>query len=154
MKNNWNDSTEDCPDEGEIRANYRWFLDIQTRWNDNDQYGHVNNSIYHSYMEIAVMRFLVEEHKLDVHSGDFRAFTVENRCRYHYAIKFPQRVTCGMRVDRLGNSSIRYGLGLFVTDREAAAATGYCIDVCVDPRTEKPTPIPERVRQILETIAA
>lgn len=29
-----------------LRSQYRFFLPYRLRWSDNDQYGHVNNSVY------------------------------------------------------------------------------------------------------------
>jgi len=139
-------------DRNEVRDNFFYFIDIQTRWSDNDQYGHVNKSLYLSLMDAVVMRFLMAEHNIDVKHGEFRTFTVENMCRYHHPIAFPQIVECGLRVGKLGNSSIRYETGLFSDQIPTAAATAYFVDVCVDPVSERPVEIPAALRRILEPI--
>ncbi len=139
-------------DRNEVRDNFAYFIEVPTRWNDNDQYGHVNNAVYHNYIEAVIMRFLVVEHGLDVRHGAFRTFTVENFCRYHRSIAFPHTVECGLRVAKLGNSSVRYEVGLFIEGSETAAATAYCVDVYVDPHTERPVAIPAVVREILTSI--
>ena len=140
-------------DRDEVRKNFFYFIEMQTRWNDNDQYGHVNNSVYFSYMEAVIMHFLMEGHGLDVEHGGFKVFTVENLCRYHQALTFPQVIDCGLRIGKLGNSSVRYEVGLFTRDSECVAASGYYVDVYVDPQTQRPIPIPTAVRQILTSIA-
>lgn len=140
-------------DRNEVRDNFFFFTDMQTRWNDNDQYGHVNNSVYLGFMDALVMRFLMIEHEIDVQHGAFKTFTVENMCRYHRQITFPETVECGLRVGKLGNTSVKYEIGLFTEQFSTAAATGYFVDVTVDPINERPVEIPANVRQILASIA-
>ena len=140
-------------DRDEVRENFFYFIEMQTRWNDNDQYGHVNNAVYLSYMEAVIMHFLMAGHNLDVEHGSFRVFTVENMCRYHQALTFPQIVDCGLRIGKIGNSSVRYEVGLFARDSESVAVNGYYVDVYVDPLTQRPISIPTEVRQILASIA-
>ncbi len=136
-------------DRSEVRENFSRFLEIPTRWSDNDQYGHVNNAKYLTFYELAIMRFLEVDSGLDIPSFGVRCFSVENLCRYHEAVKFPDLLECGFRVGRLGNSSVRYEMGLFVTGREAVCSTGYFTDVFVDSETEKPVSIPAPVREVL-----
>lgn len=139
-------------DRTEVRANFSRFLSIPTRWSDNDQYGHVNNARYLTFFELAIMRFVEVDSGLDIPSFGVRCFSVENLCRYHIAVKFPDLLECGLRVGKLGNSSVRYEVGLFVADREPVCATGYFTDVFVDAKTEKPVSIPQPVRDALATL--
>ena len=152
MKKNKPMQTESL-DRNEVRDNFFYFIDMQTRWNDHDQYGHVNNSVYLSFMDALVMQFLITEHKIDVQHGAFKTFTVENMCRYHRQIAFPDTVECGLRVGKLGNTSVKYEIGLFTEQFPTAAATGYFVDVYVDAIDERPVEIPANVRQILASIA-
>ncbi|MBX2836417.1 MAG: acyl-CoA thioesterase [Gammaproteobacteria bacterium] len=133
-------------------SHYPFVLHMPTRWIDNDRYGHMNNAVYYSVFENTVMRFLEVEHGLDLASGDVRCFTVENGCQYHSAVKYPQELACGLRVAKIGNSSVRYELGIFAKNSDSVGATGFIVDVFVDAATERPTKIPDSIRRVLGTI--
>ncbi len=133
-----------------IRADYRRFLPITTRWTDNDVFGHVNNATYYSFFDTAITHFLVQHSILKWHGADHLLMVAESSCRYHSEIAFPDRITAGLRVARLGTSSIRHEIGVFRENAEMAAAEGYFVHVCVDAATRQPTPIPDRWRRILE----
>ncbi len=135
------------------RSDYRYFLDIPTRWRDNDSYGHLNNAVYYTLLEMVIMRFLEVESALDLDALGVRCFTVENGCTYHDALKYPQLVQAGLRVGRLGNSSVRYEVGLFAKGQDDVKATAFVIDVFVDKASERPTQIPAAARDILATLA-
>lgn len=136
-------------DRTEVRKNFAWFLEIPTRWIDNDLYGHMNNAKYYTFFENVVMTYLEHECSLNTGTGDVRCFTAESGCRYHDALKYPQSVDAGMRVAHVGNSSVRYELGLFAKGQTQVAATGFVLDVFVDAVTEKPTRIPDDFREAL-----
>lgn len=131
-------------------GDFAWHLDIPTRWGDHDAYGHVNNAVHYSVFETTIMRWLEIEHGLDTASGPVRCFTVENGCRYLAPVKHPVTMRCGLRVGRLGSSSVRYELGIFCND--VCAATGFVIDVFVDAESERPTPIPDNYRGVLNKL--
>jgi acyl-CoA thioester hydrolase len=133
----------------EARANYRHFLAIPTRWHDNDVYGHVNNVVFYAYFDTVVNQYYVTEGGLDIHAGPAIGLVVETLCRYHRPIAFPDVIDAGLRVVRLGTSSVRYELGLFRQGDEAPAATGHFVHVFVDRATRRPTPIPETMRAAL-----
>ena len=97
----------------EVRANYPHFLQVPTRWIDNDVYGHVNNVTYYSYFDTAVNEFLVRFTGLDYRSKDPVGMVVETGCRFHSEIAFPDVLDVGVRVRRLGNSSVTYEIGIF-----------------------------------------
>ncbi len=139
-------------DRSETRDNFAHFLDIPTRWNDNDQYGHVNNAKYHSFYELVVAHYLEVLNGLDLNNGPVKPFTAENLCRYHSSLAFPDVVEAGLRVARLGNSSVRYELGLFAKGREPVCATGYFVDVFVDSASQRPTTIPDNLREVLSRL--
>ena len=141
-------------DQSETRANFKWFLTMPTRWIDNDMYGHMNNARYYSIYENLVMTYLEQESGLDTGSGPVRCFTAENGCRYFDALKYPDVIEAGVRVAHIGNSSVRYEMGLFAAERDAVAATGFIVDVFVDAENERPTSIPDDFRAALERVQA
>ena len=134
------------------RADYRHFLPITTRWMDNDVFGHVNNVHYYSYFDTAVCAFLVSRGILTWRGSSHFMVMAESGCRYHSELAFPDRVTAGLRVARLGGSSVRYELGAFREDAEAASAEGFLVHVCVDAATRRPAPLPEAWRAALDSI--
>jgi acyl-CoA thioester hydrolase len=134
------------------RASYRFFLSIPTRWMDNDTYGHVNNVIYYSYFDTAVNEHLIRFGGLDIHNAPAMGLVVETSCRFHKSLSFPDVVDAGLRVAKLGNSSVRYEIALFRRDEEEPAATGHFVHVWVDRANRRPTPIPPTVRTALATL--
>lgn len=133
-------------------GDFRHFRIIPTRWMDNDIYGHVNNVHYYSYFDTAVNQYLIECGVLDIHNGDIVGFVVETSCSYFRPLAFPDVVTAGIRITRIGNSSIRYEVGLFRNDDEAIAAAGHFIHVYVDRRTGLSVPVPDATRTALAAI--
>ena len=136
----------------EPRSAYRHFMPIQTRWADNDAYGHVNNVVYYGWFDTAVNGYLIEAGALDIHAGDVIGLVIETGCRYHAALSFPQTLEVALRVEKLGNSSVRYALALFAEGELEAAADGWFVHVYVDRTTRRPVPIPAPVRAALETL--
>ena len=132
------------------RSDYRRFQAISTRWMDNDVYGHVNNVVYYSFFDTAVNAHLIEQGVLDPATSPVIGLVVETGCRYAAPITFPDRVDAGVRVARIGTSSIRYEVGLFRNDEPDAAAFGHFTHVYVNRETRRPVPIPEAVRKVVE----
>ncbi len=141
-------------DEVESRQDYAHWLEIPTRWMDNDVYGHVNNVVYYSYFDTVINAYLIEAGKLDIEAGPVIGLCVESQCRYFRPLAFPDRIDAGLRVGKLGSSSVRYEVGLFRSGDEAPAAAGYFVHVFVDRAARKPTPIPEPMRSALARLAA
>ncbi len=139
-------------ERGYRRADYRYFLAIPTRWMDNDIYGHVNNVTYYSYFDTAVNEHLVRAGGLDIRHAPAIGLVVENSCRFHRPLSFPDTIDAGLRVARLGNSSVTYEIALFRAGDDAPAATGRFVHVWVERATQRPTPVPERIRAALETL--
>ena len=135
------------------RADYRFFHAIATRWKDNDVYGHVNNVEFYSYFDTAVNLFLVSRDVLDIAASSIVGVVVENGCRFHAALAFPDLVTVGIRVARLGHSSVCYEIGVFRNDEQEAAAEGRFVHVFVERATMRPVAMPEHARAILSEIA-
>lgn len=136
------------------RSAYQWFCDISTRWMDNDIYGHVNNVTYYSYFDTAANRYLIEVGGLDIHDGGIIGLVVESQCHYHAGLAFPQRVSAGLRVDRLGRHAVTYGIAVFAGEESDAAAHGHFVHVFVDRHTRQPVAIPETLRSALAAITA
>lgn len=128
---------------------FPFFATITTRWADNDVYGHANNVIYYSYFDTAIAQLLIGQGGLDPNAGPVIGLAVENGCRFHSSIGFPDVVHAGVGVARLGSSSVRYQIGIFRNDETTAAADGHFIHVFVDRQTQRPTPIPPGIRAVL-----
>ena len=135
------------------RADYRAFRTIQTRWMDNDIYGHMNNVVHYSLFDTAVNGWLVEAGLLDLKASEQIGLVVETGCRYHAEMMFPDVISAGIRVARIGSSSVRYEVGLFRNDEEQASAEGFFIHVYVDRQTRRPKPLSEPMRAALETVS-
>jgi acyl-CoA thioester hydrolase len=131
------------------RTDYRHFLAIPTRWMDNDTYGHVNNVAYYSYFDTVVNEHLIREAGLDIRAGPAVGLVVETRCLFHRPLSFPQIIDAGLRVTKLGNSSVIYDIGLFERGADAPAASGYFVHVWVERSTRRPTPMPAAIRAAL-----
>jgi acyl-CoA thioester hydrolase len=137
----------------ETREAYAHFLQISTRWMDNDVYGHVNNVQYYSFFDTVIADYLLHHGKLDFRHDPVIGFAIESLCQYKRAIAYPEVVEAGLRVARIGNSSVRYEIGIFTAGYVEPAATGYFVHVFVD-RTagNRPTPVPEKIRVALAKI--
>lgn len=136
----------------EPRAAYRAFRTITTRWMDNDVYGHVNNVVYYSWFDTAVNAHLIEQGALDIHGGQTIGLVIETQCNYFAPLAFPQSIEAGIRVARLGTSSVRYEVGLFAAGEPLTAAKGHFVHVYVDRATRRPVPLPAPLRQVLESL--
>lgn len=134
------------------RARFGHFTSITTRWMDNDIYGHVNNIVYYGYFDTVVNRYLIECGVLDIHRGVVIGLVVESGCRYFAPLAFPQTLVGGLRVARLGKSSVRYEVGVFAQDSDEAAAHGHFVHVYVDRTTRRPVPLPASLRAALELL--
>jgi acyl-CoA thioester hydrolase len=131
---------------------YSYIVPITTRWMDNDVYGHVNNVTYYSYFDTAANHFLIHEGGLDIHTSSVVALVVESHCQYHQPLAYPEPVRAAVRVDRLGNRAVTYGIGVFRATEPTAAAHGHFVHVFVDRQSRRPVPIPETIRQALARI--
>jgi acyl-CoA thioester hydrolase len=119
---------------------------------DNDVYGHVNNVVYYSYFDTVVNQYLIEQGALDIESSEVVGLVVQTGCQYFAPVTFPDIVTAGLRVAKLGNSSVRYEIGIFRNDEHAASAQGHFIHVYVDRGTRRPARLPATLRTALERI--
>lgn len=137
----------------DTRSAYKLFRAIGTRWGDNDAYGHVNNVVYYSWFDTAVNAWLIEQGVLDIHHGDTIGLVIETHCNYFEPLAFPQTVEAGVRIAKLGNSSVRYEIGLFAQGSDTAAAQGHFLHVYVDKQSRRPVALPDNLRKLLQSIA-
>ncbi|KJF70265.1 acyl-CoA thioesterase [Agrobacterium arsenijevicii] len=134
------------------KLSYKVFRTIATRWSDNDSYGHMNNVVHYSMFDTAVNSFLIENGALNIKDDAQVFLVVETGCRYHAEMTFPDMVTAGIRVSRLGSSSVRYEIGLFRNDEDTAAAEGFFVHVNVDRISRRPIPFGDVTRRLLEPL--
>lgn len=136
----------------DARSAYRVFRSIGTRWSDNDAYGHVNNVVYYSWFDTVVNAHLIEHAVLDIQHGETIGLVVETQCNYFSGLAFPQVVEAGLRVARLGSSSVRYEIGLFAAGASSTAARGHFVHVYVDRQSRRPVPLPKALKSVLEKL--
>jgi acyl-CoA thioester hydrolase len=134
------------------RSDYKAFYPITTRWADNDIYGHVNNVTYYAYFDSAANRYLIEEGGLDITDGAIVGYVVNSGCEYHAPISYPDDIEAGLRVDKLGNSSVQYGIAIFRVGEDEAVAHGHFVQVFVDRAATASVPIPPALRSALERL--
>ena len=134
------------------RSGYRSFRSIQTRWADNDMYGHVNNVVYYAWFDTAVNSLLIERGALDIHEGTTIGFVVETQCNYFAPLAFPQTIEAGIRVAHAGSSSVRYEIALFAQGAETAAAQGHFVHVYVDRATQRPVKLPPALQAVIDSL--
>ena len=134
------------------RSDYAHFLPVPTRWMDNDTYGHVNNVTFYSYFDTVVNEHLVRVGGLQLRDSPVIGLVVETACRFHVPLSFPEVIDAGLRVGRLGTSSVVYEIGLFRKHEETPAATGRFVHVWVDRVVRRPVPIPRSIRAALELL--
>ena len=135
------------------REEYGYVQPVSSRWMDNDLYGHVNNAHYYSFFDTVVNRYLIEVGGLDIHRGPVVGYVVASACEYFAPVAYPELLEVGMRVDKLGSSSVTYGVALFRAGDAVARAAGTMVHVFVDRASSQPTPIPAALRRALQELS-
>ncbi len=136
----------------ETLDSYKYVLPIQTRWADNDVYGHVNNAVYYFYFDTVVNEFLITKGFLDIDKSETIGLVVKTNCDYFAPITFPDKVNAALRVAHIGSSSVTYEVGLFRNDETQAAAQGQFTHVYVNRATRRPVKISEDMLKTLKTL--
>lgn len=136
------------------RSDYRRFVQISTRWADNDVYGHINNAAYYGYIDTAVNQLLIKAGLLDPATSAKIFLVVESGCRYHAPAHYPDTIHAGVRVGHLGRSSVRYEVGLFRNDENEAVAEGQFVHVMVGRDDRRPAAIEGDLRAVMEALKA
>ena len=132
--------------------NFKHFMIIQTRWIDNDVYHHINNVNYYSYFDTLVNEFLIKKKLLDFKKGNTIGLVVETKCTYFDSITFPDKINAGLRVKRIGNTSVKYQIGLFKNNLKSTAALGEFTHVYVNSKTRAPEKISIKMRKVLSNL--
>ena len=134
------------------RSEYNYFTKVSTRWNDNDIYGHMNNIIYYALFDTAVNKWLINNNLIDIKNGKNIGLIVQSGCDYFSSFSYPYDIDAGIRVTKIGTSSVRYEVGLFKETEQNASADGFFIHVYVDRKTNIPLPIDYNFNKALDTI--
>ena len=135
------------------RSAFKSYRNISTRWMDNDAYGHVNNVVYYQWFDTVVNAHLIDNGALDIHAGETIGLVVETHCNFFSSLAFPQTVQAGIKVGRIGSSSVRYEVGIFAEDAALTAAHGHFIHVYVDKLTRRPvSQLPAALLNVLEKL--
>jgi acyl-CoA thioester hydrolase len=134
------------------RQSFVKFIDITTRWEDNDSYRHINNVVYFSFFDTAVNQNLINNGVLDVESSSTVGLVIDNHCQYFDSISFPDLVSVGLSVIKIGTSSVQYSLGVFKNNQAEICALGTFTHVYVDRINNRPVPIPNEIRKVLQDI--
>ena len=135
------------------RADFPHHLPIDTRWSDNDAYGHLNNVVFYSYFDTVVNQYLITRGVLNIDTSPVIGLVVETGCNYFASAAFPEKLEAGLRVAKMGNSSVRYEIGLFRNEEKTASAQGYFVHVYVDRASRRSTAVPADMRIALKRIA-
>ena len=131
------------------REQYHFIFPIQTRWADNDMYGHVNNVTYYSYFDTAANALLIEKIGFNIRESSLIGLVVESSCRFYQELSYPEIIEVGVSIQKIGNSSLIYNLAIFKQDQNQASAQGHFVHVFVDRKTRKSTSIPSEMRDAL-----
>jgi len=129
--------------EAEPRHAYPFFTRITTRWMDNDVYGHINNAVYYGFFDTAVNSYLIDRDALDIRAGSVIGLVVETHCNFFAPLQYPDTVEAGVRVGHVGNSSVRYEIGLFADAAATSAAVGHFVHVYVERASRRPVALPQ-----------
>ena len=140
------------PTDKPVRSDYPVYYPLTTRWSDNDIYGHVNNVVYYTYFDTVANRYLIEEGGMDISDGTIVGYVVNSGCQYLSPITHPESIEAGLRVEKLGNSSVQYGIAIFREGEAEPAAFGHFVHVFVERAANKSVPIPTPLRTALERI--
>jgi len=134
------------------RADYFYYVPITTRWSDNDIYGHVNNVVYYSYFDTTANNFLIHEAGLDIHQDGVVGFVVNSGCDYYAPIAYPDELEGGLRINKLGNRSVEYGIAVFKKGKDTPVAEGHFVHVFVDQSSNDAVEIPTKIKSAFEAL--
>ena len=135
------------------RSEYKVFYPMVTRWKDNDIYGHINNVEYYSYFDSVLNLHLIKKNVLNIQESGIVGFVVNSGCTFLSPVQYPDSIEVGLRVEKLGTSSTRYGLAIFKNGESIASAFGHVVHVFVDRKTNRSVPIPDNIRHVLTEIS-
>ena len=125
-----------------LKTDFSFFESITLRWADNDSYGHINNAHYYSFFDTAVDAFLLQRDYRKFLNGERQTLVVASECRYFTQVSAPGWIRVGVRIGKIGKSSITYEVTVFTDDQDLAAAQGLFVHVCVNRETQRPVALP------------
>ena len=132
------------------RGAFRHFTLCDTRWRDNDRYGHLNNAVYYELFDSAINQLLIDHGLLDFDAGDHVFLVASSGCHYFSEVAYPDKLEIGLAISRLGNSAVTYDLGLFKKGADHTAATGFFVHVHVTRDSYRPVPIPPQCQNVFK----
>ena len=136
------------------KSNYSYLERIDTRFGDNDIFGHINNVIYYSIFDSVINRFLINKCHYDPLTSEVIAISPETRCKFKESLKYPEKIDAGLSTFKIGNTSVIYDISLFKTEKEVACAEGYFVHVFVKRiNMREKVSIPKKIREQLEKIS-
>jgi acyl-CoA thioester hydrolase len=144
--------TDAKPTPDPAPSHYPYRRRIDTRWTDNDVYGHVNNAVYYQYFDSVINDLLIRDGGLDIHGGKVVGFIVRSECDFLHPVRYPSTLEVGVGIERLGRSSVTYAVALFVAGEPQPCARGRMVHVFVDTETSRPVELPARIRKALEPL--
>ena len=112
----------------------------------------MNNIIYYALFDTAVNKWLIKNKLIDIKNGKNIGLIVQSGCDYFSSFQYPENVDAGIRVTKIGTSSVRYEVGLFHEEEEMSSADGHFLHVYVDRKTNKPIPLNYDFKKMLDTI--
>ncbi len=133
-------------------SDFAHFTAITTRWMDNDAYGHINNVVYYSFFDTVVNEYLIAQGGLDIANSAVIGLMVETHCNYFSPVAYPDKIRAGLRVSRLGTSSVKYEIGIFRNGETTASAQGHAVHVFVDRTSNRPVALPEKLKTALQKL--
>ena len=135
-----------------LRDDYQKFYPLSTRWMDNDMFGHINNVVYYSFFDTAVTHFLIETGILRLKNNPIVFYVVHTSCNFITSLSYPEEIEAGIMLNKIGKTSITYGVSVFKKGAISAAAYGEFIHVLVDRNSNKATPIPDDIRHKIKSL--
>ena len=139
--------------EKKTKLDYKYFYEITTRWNDNDVRWHINNAKYYEFFDTVINKMIMELNSVSLKAGKNIFVTAETGCKYFEEISFPDKIIAGLKIDYIGNTSIRYDIGLFKNNLNKTSAKGFFVHVLINQNTKKPSPIPLKLKNDLKLYA-
>lgn len=132
-----------------MRKNFTWFFEMQTRWSDNDMYGHINNALYYSYLDTVMNEFMIQGCQFKIIDEDVISVVANSQCDYLQSISYPSIIHIGIGVERIGTKSVKYTIGFFKDNQDIASAVASLTEVWINKETGISVEIPEKLKMQL-----
>ncbi len=113
------------------KKDYNYIEEVDTRFGDNDVFGHLNNVVYYSLFDSVINRFLIKKCKYNPFTSNVIAVSPETRCKFKKSFKYPDTIIAGLSTFKIGKTSVIYDIALFSKKDNLAYAEGYFVHVFV-----------------------